>query len=196
MTQFKVGQTWRTREGGTAAITELDDSEWPISASVTALPSEQIFKALGKYHGASIDHGLDLVELIEDPSKILCGDCNGHGWRMRPGTCDDADSCDFCGGIGLAPRAYIAGPMTGLPGLNFHTFNAAAAEYRARGYVVENPVEINPDPTAEWADCMRADLTALVKCDVIVMLPGWDKSRGATLEHHVASALGLRVIFA
>lgn len=93
-------------------------------------------------------------------------------------------------------RVYIAGPMTGLPDLNFPVFHRVAAELRARGAEVVNPAELNPDPTADWTDCMRADLKALVDCSAIVMLPGWEKSRGATLEHHVATKLDLRVLMA
>lgn len=91
-------------------------------------------------------------------------------------------------------RWYIAGPMTGYPDLNFPAFNAKAAELRAKGYEVENPAEINADPTAEWVECMRADIARLVTCEVIVMLPGWKNSRGATLEHHIAQALGMFVV--
>jgi len=41
---------------------------------------------------------------------------------------------------------------------------------------------------------MRADITELVKYEAIAMLPGWQLSRGATLEHHIATQLGLKVI--
>lgn len=55
-------------------------------------------------------------------------------------------------------RIYIAGQMTGFPDLNFPAFHAAAREWRAKGWHVENPAEINPDPKAQWIDCMRADI--------------------------------------
>lgn len=94
-----------------------------------------------------------------------------------------------------APRTYIAGPMTGYPDLNFPAFHAAAAEYRAKGCEVLNPAEINPDPNAEWVDCMRQDIAALVTCGHVVMLDGWTASRGAVLEHHIASALGMTITY-
>jgi Domain of unknown function (DUF4406) len=92
-------------------------------------------------------------------------------------------------------RVYLAGGMTGHPELNFPLFHRMAASLRASGYEVMNPAEICPDPTAKWEDCMRADLAALVTCDAIALLPGWEKSRGASLEHTVAMALGMRPIF-
>lgn len=93
-------------------------------------------------------------------------------------------------------KIYIAGPMTGLPELNFPAFHREAVWLRAMGNTVINPAEINPDPSAKWEDCMRADIAQLVTCDAIHLLPGWEKSRGAKLEFHIASQLGIEVRFA
>ncbi|MES2262142.1 MAG: DUF4406 domain-containing protein [Pseudomonadota bacterium] len=90
-------------------------------------------------------------------------------------------------------RTYIAGPMTGIPDLNFALFHAEAARLRALGFEAVNPAEINPDQGATWEACMRADIAQLVTCDTILLLPGWERSRGASLEHHIARALGMRV---
>ncbi|MBV6304913.1 DUF4406 domain-containing protein [Candidimonas humi] len=91
------------------------------------------------------------------------------------------------------PRIYIAGPMTGLPGLNFEAFRHAAHQLRAAGHVVVNPTEINLDPTAAWSTCMRADIAHLVTCNAMALLPGWECSRGATLEHRIARALQMDI---
>lgn len=90
-------------------------------------------------------------------------------------------------------RVYISGPMTGLPECNFPAFHAAAAELRARGYEVANPAEINAETGGDWHFYLRADIKALCDCDAIVLLPGWENSKGAHLELHVAHRLGLRV---
>lgn len=92
-------------------------------------------------------------------------------------------------------RVYIAGPMTGLPELNFPAFMAAAADYRRRGCHVENPAEINPDPLADWHDCMKRDIPRLLTCDTIVLLPGWGQSRGAKIEYDLAHALGMAIVY-
>jgi hypothetical protein len=89
------------------------------------------------------------------------------------------------------PRLYLAGPMTGLPGLNFSSFTTEALRLRGLGYEVANPAEINPDKNMAWSECMRADIKALCDCDAIALLPGWRESRGATLEQHIADRLGM-----
>ena len=96
----------------------------------------------------------------------------------------------------MRKRLYLAGPMTGLPHLNFPAFHAAAAHLRAYGYTVINPAEINPDHSMSWEDCMRKDIAELVTCSAIYLLPGWKASKGATLEHHIAERLGLHIIIA
>jgi len=93
-------------------------------------------------------------------------------------------------------RLYVAGPMTGIKNLNFPAFHAEAGRLRALGYEVVNPAEINSDPNAKWADCMRADIPELLKCDGIALLPGWQLSRGASLEHRIATDLGMTVVYA
>lgn len=94
-------------------------------------------------------------------------------------------------------RIYLSGPMTGLPSLNHPAFNAEAERLRALGYFVINPAEVDLDEGATWEDYLRTDLIAMLDtCNAIVMLPGWEKSRGATLEHHVACALGFEVSYA
>mgnify|MGYP000005631904 CR=1 FL=1 len=44
-----------------------------------------------------------------------------------------------------------------------------------------------------WRDYMGLDIIELVKCDAIYMSKGWEQSKGARLEHHIANELGLEV---
>lgn len=91
-------------------------------------------------------------------------------------------------------RVYISGPMSGLPELNFPAFHAAAATLRAKGLDVVNPAEINPDSAMPWEQCMKADIKALCDCDALVMLPGWERSKIAHLEVHIAHRLGMQIL--
>ena len=94
---------------------------------------------------------------------------------------------------------YLSGPMTGLPDLNYNTFNSAASALGLLGYSVINPASFGTEikgmtePEA-WRACLQADIKALVDCDAIVMLPGWPESRGATLERSIAIGLAMRVM--
>lgn len=90
-------------------------------------------------------------------------------------------------------RLYIAGPMTGLPDLNYPAFHARAAELRAQGQEVLNPAE-NPVPACgTWRGYMRMAIAQLVTCDGIDLLPGWQHSRGAGIEYRLAHGLDLHV---
>lgn len=91
-------------------------------------------------------------------------------------------------------KLYLSGKMSGLPDLGFVLFNRAAAQLRAIGYEVVNPVEINDDPEAEWLSCIKVDLDYLATCDGIALLPNWEDSFGAKIENLVAQRLGLAVM--
>lgn len=93
-----------------------------------------------------------------------------------------------------ANRLYLAGPMSGFEDFNFPAFNKMAADLRARGYVVENPAEHGVVVGADWADYMAYDLTRLGLCGQVAVLPGWENSKGARLEVHIARELGMKVV--
>ena len=89
---------------------------------------------------------------------------------------------------------YLSGPMTGLPDFNRAAFHAAAAALREQGHVVINPAEVDLGSDATWSDYMRIHLAEIARrVTQVFVLPGWESSRGAQLEVHVARALGLTV---
>lgn len=92
-------------------------------------------------------------------------------------------------------RIYISGPMTGYPDLNFPEFNRVAAALAAKGYDVVNPVDINPDPNADWFECIVADMDAVRGCAVIYMLNGWEESPGAQIEYWTARKYQLTILY-
>jgi hypothetical protein len=90
-------------------------------------------------------------------------------------------------------RIYIAGPMTGLPELNFPAFHAAAERFAEAGWQVSNPaLNFGGRTDLPREVYLRADVAMLAGCDAIALLPGWQQSRGATLEAVLAAELGLR----
>lgn len=113
-------------------------------------------------------------------------------------------------------KCYVGGPMRGIPEFNFPAFNAAAAKLRAEGWTVFNPAEKDNErhgtdiskgnATGDEAlatqqhgfnlrEALALDLDFICReANAIVLLPGWEKSKGATAEHATAVALGLEVI--
>lgn len=93
-------------------------------------------------------------------------------------------------------RYYISGPMTGRKDWNYPLFNTVASEYRGMGHTVLNPAESFGGQTGLPKEkYMRKDIGDLLKVDGIVMLPDWSVSEGAVLEHNIACALKLEIIY-
>ena len=88
---------------------------------------------------------------------------------------------------------YVAGPMTGYTECNYPAFNAAAADLRAHGYSVVNPVDVNPPEHCHYVDLLREDLRAMIDCDGVATLEGWWESAGARNEVQVAGLLRMPV---
>lgn len=108
-------------------------------------------------------------------------------------------------------RIYLAGPMRRIPEFNFPAFFDATRKLRALGHEVCNPAEHDAEVLGfEWqertghedlADLgfdLRAALAydlgwILTRATMVVTLPGWEASKGATAEVAVARALGMPV---
>lgn len=87
-------------------------------------------------------------------------------------------------------KLYIAGPMTGLPGLNFPEFFRVEAALRAAGYDVVNPARLG-NSSESWEKNMRRAVAAMLGCCGIALLDSWPSSRGARIEYGLARALGI-----
>lgn len=92
----------------------------------------------------------------------------------------------------MSMRIYLSGPMSGIAESNFPAFHEWAAILRGQGYDVVSPAEIQEAGT--WELCLRNDLRELCTCDGIALMPGWESSKGAHLELHVAHRLGMKVM--
>ena len=92
---------------------------------------------------------------------------------------------------------YIAGPISDSDpakvAINKQAFVDAAQALRARGLTVVSPVELCPEDGKPWAWYMRRCIAELVKCDEVVLLPGYSHSRGTRVECDLADDLGMRV---
>lgn len=64
-------------------------------------------------------------------------------------------------------------------------FNSAAILAYQIGFDPVNPIKLCR-PDWAWWRCMTVCLWHLLWCDAVLMLRGWDLSRGARIEHRVA----------
>lgn len=93
-------------------------------------------------------------------------------------------------------KIYIAGPMRGIPEHNFPLFNFTADRLRQRGHQVINPVDIgekhfqNDTSKTTQHEFITKDILELLTCDALAVLPGWEKSCGASIEVAIAKVLG------
>lgn len=83
---------------------------------------------------------------------------------------------------------YVAGPMTGMPDLNYPAFFRAEEELLAHGYQVLNPAR-NPGP--HYTDYMRQGFIQVCQSHAIALLDGWERSTGAQQERTLAFWLNI-----
>lgn len=106
-------------------------------------------------------------------------------------------------------RIYLAGPMSGIEHYNFPAFDTAADHLRSLGHTVFNPAESDrndgfdavalksdgrdaEDHGFSLRETLKKDLSWI--CDhaeALAVLDGWYRSRGATTETALATALGI-----
>lgn len=89
-------------------------------------------------------------------------------------------------------KVYLSGQITGkknYKGLFLFAERIAKSCDVSR---VFNPARQIPTNLDYWS-AMRRCISALVECDTIVMLPGWEKSRGAKMEYDIAVFCGIDV---
>ncbi|QIW87554.1 hypothetical protein Ab1vBOLIVR4_gp37 [Agrobacterium phage OLIVR4] len=95
-------------------------------------------------------------------------------------------------------RIYLAGPMAGYPERNYPAFMRAAKALRELGYEVYNPAEYEANGTDEFP--LREAFTEytdyiLNRAEIIALLPGHEKSVGATAELSLARVVKLKEIY-
>jgi hypothetical protein len=136
------------------------------------------------------------------------------GWRFFESYLEPVEAEVLTQAKMLQRVLYLAGPMRGIAFYNFPMFDRVAAALRDVGYEVINPAdedrkEDNFDPTLEpkfanpaycfvqpgmdFSRIIRRCFEAVMRCDEIVLLPGWENSVGAIAELFIAVWSGKRI---
>lgn len=124
------------------------------------------------------------------PRGVLCRNCNMGVGNLR----DDPKTLRAAADYLEQGEAtiYISGPMSNCNGFNYAAFHKAAATFRSLGYRVISPAE-GATVGLPWEDYMKQGIQQLIQAGRVAMLCGWEQSKGATLEHHIAQMLDLPI---
>lgn len=97
---------------------------------------------------------------------------------------------------GWGMKVYISGPMTGHRDSR-ERFGGISYLLKKEGHGAVNPVQIMEPVHGVLDDntILNADLELLEGCDAIIMLPGWEDSKGARKEYDKANRLGLKTFY-
>ena len=92
--------------------------------------------------------------------------------------------------------AYISGPMTGYEEYNYPEFMRLEKLLVDLDMVVINPAHTGVQEGWTWRQYLERDLIELLthNVDIVVTLSDWEKSKGSSLEVHVAKELGIPVM--
>lgn len=84
-------------------------------------------------------------------------------------------------------KVYISLPITGHPIDEVRKkADQAKQQLSDMGHEPVSPLDVSPDPDAPYAEHIGRDIAALLECDAVVFLDGWQESKGCTLEHAAA----------
>lgn len=88
---------------------------------------------------------------------------------------------------------YIIGPISGYERNNIDAFRKASIDLRKRGYRPHIP-HTETYPTMPWDEAMRKSIRKMLEIGYVAALPGWEQSKGASIEMDLCKKLGIDVM--
>ncbi len=99
----------------------------------------------------------------------------------------------------MKPLVYISGPYTGDIDQNILNARAMATNLWEMGFAVIcphlNTAHFEQDCSATYEDYLEGDLRMVEGCDAMLMLEGWEDSKGSVKERQHALTLGVSVFY-
>ena len=93
-------------------------------------------------------------------------------------------------------KVYISLPITGR---DIEQVEAAcifaAAVLRKKGHTPVSPLALDHKDPDFYEAVIGTDITALLCCDAVLFMDGWEASKGCRLEHAAAEIYGKRIMY-
>jgi hypothetical protein len=95
----------------------------------------------------------------------------------------------------MTKRIYISGPMSDISDLNRKAFEDMASRLRGLNFLPLIPHDNGLPITATYNAHLVRDIEIMLTCDAVVVLEGWQHSKGASIEAFTADQMGIKVFF-
>lgn len=93
-------------------------------------------------------------------------------------------------------KIYISGKISGTDLTETRKRFASVAKVMKRiGVEPVNPLENGLSEHDSWEAHMLKDIADLLQCKAIYMLQGWQDSKGACIEHYIATKIGMHIMY-
>ena len=94
-------------------------------------------------------------------------------------------------------KVFISGPMRNIPDGNRSSFEKCEAALKGRGVSCYNPRWNEYGCSSEFTtrDMLTVTLNALLQCDFICFLDGWEKASGCQIERGIAEKLKMGTLY-
>lgn len=93
-------------------------------------------------------------------------------------------------------KIYISGAIEGMPDKNMDAFLTVANYITSINSAPINPHVLGLQITKKnpsWEDYMKNDIRSLVDCDAVVVMDGWETSKGVAVEVFLAQQMKIPV---
>lgn len=90
-------------------------------------------------------------------------------------------------------KIYVSGRIKDYENYLMH-FERECDRLQAAGHETVNPCELG-NPNMTYEEFMKCDIIAMLECDAVYLLDGWETSNGAKIEFMTAAACGLKVYY-